>query len=369
MPHPAFVTRLRLTDFRNHAGLTLSPGSRSVVLVGDNGAGKTNVLEALALLAPGRGLRRATRADMARRDGSGTFAVSAAVDGPLGPVRIGTGDDGEGQRVVTVDGERQRQQEILAAHLRVVWLTPAMDGLFTGPAGDRRRWLDRAVLAVDPAHGRRVMAFEQALTQRNRLLEDPRADTAWLDAVEAQIAELGVAVAAARREVVDCLAARAPAVRDGAVFPVPRVTLEGDLEDALVSAAASDVEDWYRVDLGACRSRDRAAGRTLVGPHRADLAVFHEAKDMPAALSSTGEQKALLLGLTLAHARLVADLSGILPVLLLDEVAAHLDPRRREGLFDLLAALGGQVWMTGTEEAPFAAGGHDFAVFRIGGGG
>jgi DNA replication and repair protein RecF len=353
-PHPAFVARLRLTDFRNHAALTLEPGCRSVVLVGDNGVGKTNVLEALSLLTPGRGLRRAARSEMARRGGPGTFAIVADAEGALGPVRIGTGDDGETQRVVTIDGERQRQQEILSAHLRVVWLTPAMDGLFTGSAGDRRRWLDRAVLAVDPSHGRRVMAFEQALTQRNRLLEDLRVDAAWLDAVEAQIAGLAVAVAAARRDLVDCLAASTPAAGAFPAFPVPRVALEGDVEGALATAAASDVEDWYRVDLRSARSRDRAAGRTLVGPHRADLAVFHAGKDMPAALSSTGEQKALLLGLTLAQARLVGDLAGIAPLLLLDEVAAHLDAGRREALFQILEDLGGQAWMTGTEEAPFA---------------
>jgi DNA replication and repair protein RecF len=210
------------------------------------------------------------------------------------------------------------------------------------------------------------MAFDQALTQRNRLLEDLRADAAWLDGVEQQVAELGVAVAAARREIVSCLARLAPDAADGAAFPVPRVALEGDIEDAVAGASASDVEDWYRTDLRAGRSRDRAAGRTLVGPHRSDLVVFHAGKDMPAALSSTGEQKALLIGLTLAQARLVADLAGIAPVLLLDEVAAHLDPGRRDALFALLDALGGQVWMTGTDEAPFGAAGRDYAITRIG---
>lgn len=362
-----FVTELRLTDFRNHATLALAPGRRSVVLVGDNGAGKTNILEALSFLTPGRGLRRAQRADVARLGGNGTFAVSAEVDGAVGPVRIGTGaGPDDATRQVRVDGEAQRSAEVLSEHLRMLWLTPAMDGLFTGPAGDRRRFLDRMVLAIDPAHGRRVAAFEQALTSRNRLLEDHRADAAWLDAVEAQIAELGTAVAAARREAVGSLVRLIDGAHDDGAFPSAGLALEGDVEAALEAATASDVEDWYRQDLAAARSRDRASGRTLTGPHRADLVVRHAAKDMPAALSSTGEQKALLIGLTLAQARLVAELAGLTPVLLLDEIAAHLDPGRREALFALLGQLGAQVWMTGTDRAPFAPLEDEAAVFDIG---
>lgn len=356
-PTRVFVTALRLTDFRNHPERSLVFGSRPVVFVGDNGVGKTNLLEALSLLSPGRGLRRATLSDMARTGGPGGFTVSADVEGPWGGVRIGTGlVPGEATRQARIDGEPKKSAEAFSDHLRVLWLTPAMDGLFTGPAGDRRRFLDRMVLAIDPGHGRRVAAFEQALSNRNRLLEDFRTDPAWLDAVEAQIAELGVAVAAARREAVGCLVRLIADVHAEAdPFPAARVALEGDIEAALETTSASDVEDWYRTDLQAGRARDRAAGRALLGPHRADLVVHHAGKDMPAALSSTGEQKALLTGLVLAQARLVGELAGMTPVLLLDEIAAHLDPGRRAALFALLERTGGQSFMTGTDRSAFAA--------------
>lgn len=369
-PTAVAVTALRLTDFRSHARLEIEPGDRSAVILGDNGTGKTNVLEALSLLSPGRGLRRSTLAEMARRDGPGGFAIVAEVDGAVGPVRIGTGTAaGETGRAVRVDGEPQKSTDVLSDHLRVLWLTPAMDGLFTGPAGERRRFLDRMVLAIDPAHGRRVAAFEQALTGRNRLLEDFRAEPAWLDAAEAQIAALAVAVAAARREAAGAmvriageLGAAAPA------FPAARIRLAGDLEEALGREPAGDVEDAYRADLAAARSRDRAAGRTLAGPHRSDLEVFHAAKDMPAALSSTGEQKALLLNLMLSQARMVAERAGMRPILLLDEVVAHLDAGRREALFALLDEAGGQCFMTGTDRAPFEAAGPRAARIVLDGG-
>lgn len=349
------VSHLRLSDFRNHADLTLDFSGRSVVLVGQNGVGKTNILEALSLLAPGRGFRRATLAEMVRLGGSGGFSVLADVEGAFGTVRIGTGAvPGEPGRRVLVDGEPQKGSERLSDHLRLIWLIPAMDGLFTGPAGDRRRFLDRLVLAVDPAHGRRVSAYEQAVASRNRLLEAREADTAWLDAVETEIAATGVAVAAARRETVHCLARLIETRPDGdGAFPRATVQLTGDVDTALDGAAAADIEDWLRADLRAGRSRDRAAGRTLVGPHRSDLSVRHAEKDMPASASSTGEQKALLTGLVLAQAALVTELTGSPPILLLDEVAAHLDARRRRALVDLIAALGVQAFMTGTDAAPF----------------
>ncbi|WP_075216477.1 DNA replication/repair protein RecF [Mongoliimonas terrestris] len=357
VPTRVHVTTLRLTDYRNHTAFALDPGRRSVVLVGDNGVGKTNCLEALSFLSPGRGLRRATLAEVVRQGAAGGWSVAATVDGALGDVRLGTGSlPGEPGRLARIDGAPVRSADAFTDHVRLLWLTPSMDGLFTGPAADRRRFLDRMVLALDPAHGRRVAAFEQALTGRNRLLEDHRSDPAWLDGVEAQIAELGVAVAAARREAVGCLVRLLDAGHPAdAVFPVARVLLEGDVETALDRASAADVEDWYRTDLAAGRSRDRAAGRTLVGPHRADLVVHHAGKAMPAAASSTGEQKALLIGLVLAQARLVAELARQTPVLLLDEVAAHLDPGRRAGLFAILEAAGSQAFMTGTDRAPFEA--------------
>jgi len=361
------VSRLRLTDFRNHADLALDFPGRSVVLVGPNGAGKTNVLEALSLLAPGRGFRRATLAEMARIGGPGGFSVMAEVEGAFGPVRIGTGAvPGEPGRRLLVDGEPQKGSERLSDHLRLIWLVPAMDGLFTGPAGDRRRFLDRLVLAVDPSHGRRVSAYEAAVAGRNRLLEAREADAAWLDALEAEIAATGVAVAAARRETVHCLARLIETRPDGdGAFPRASVHLAGDVDAALDGAAAADVEDWLRADLRAGRSRDRAAGRTLVGPHRSDLAVRHAVKDMPASASSTGEQKALLTGLVLAQAALVTELTGQPPVLLLDEVAAHLDGRRRRALVELVAALGVQAFMTGTEAAPFEGLGNEAEIIAV----
>ena len=360
-PIRAAVTDLRLVDFRNYARLDLGLDAAHVVLVGENGAGKTNLLEAVSLLSPGRGLRRATQEEMGRRDGPGGWTVSALVAGPEAQTRIGTGiaapEAGEPRgRILRIDGEPARVAEDLLAHAHVLWLTPAMDGLFTGPAADRRRFLDRFVLALDPAHGSRVAAFEKTMRGRNRLLEDERPDAAWLDAIETQMAELGVAVASARVEAVACLARLIATTRDDASpFPHADLALEGEIEAlAATGGPAADLEDRYRAMLAASRHRDRAAGRTLDGPHRADLRVDHGPKAMPADQSSTGEQKALLTGLVLAHARLVAETHGRPPILLLDEIAAHLDQRRRAALFERLDQLGGQCWMTGTDVAAFA---------------
>lgn len=354
------VTGLRLTDFRNYAALAVDLDRRHVVLAGENGAGKTNLLEAVSLLSPGRGLRRATQDEMVRAGGSGNFAVAAVLDGPDGSVRIGTGitagDDAERGRRIRIDGEPARTSEALLDHVRVLWLTPASDGLFTGPASERRRFLDRLVLALDPGHGARVSAFEKAMRGRNRLLEEERLDTTWIGAIEAQMAELGSAVAAARVEAIACLAGLIAATDDvDGVFPAADLALEGEIEAlAAEQGPAGLVEDRYRALLTENRPRDRAAGRTLDGPHRADLKVTHRLKGMPAERSSTGEQKALLLGLVLAHARLVGETVGRAPILLLDEVAAHLDARRRAALFDRIELLGGQCWMTGTDLSVFA---------------
>ncbi len=368
------VTSLRLADFRNYPALAFDGDGRHVVLAGENGAGKTNVLEALSLLSPGRGLRRARLDEMARIGGPGTWTVFAAIDGPDGSARIGTGLEGSGDdearsRRLRIDGEAARSTEALLDHLRVLWLTPAMDGLFVGPAAERRRFLDRLVLALSPAHGAHVSAFEKAMRGRNRLLEDDRLDLDWLAAIEAQMAELGIAVASARVETVSCLERLIAATRADAPFPHADLALEGEIE-ALVAAGgpAADAEDVYRTRLCDARARDKAAGRTLDGPHRADLVVHHGPKAMPAHLSSTGEQKALLLGLVLAHARLVGETCGRAPLLLLDEVAAHLDPRRRAELFDVVEALGSQCWMTGTDANAFAALGDRAEVFEVTGG-
>ncbi len=366
------VVDLRLTDFRNYASLSLSCDTRHVVLTGENGAGKTNLLEALSLMTPGRGFRRARLDEMARLGGAGSWSVFARLEGPDGEVRLGTGaeatpgEDETRQRRVRIDGTQAKSADDLLEHCRVLWLTPAMDGLFSGPAGDRRRFLDRLVLAVDPGHGARVSAYERAMRGRNRLLEDERLDLDWIAAIEEQMAELGVAVASARVETVSCLERLIEATRADAPFPHAELALEGEIE-ALVARGgpSAEAEDTFRARLRDSRRRDRAAGRTLDGPHRADLVVRHGPKAMPAHLSSTGEQKALLLGLVLAHARLVGETAGRAPLVLLDEIAAHLDPVRRAQLFDVLEALGAQCWMTGTDASAFAGLGDRACQFEV----
>ncbi len=345
-----------ISNFRSYAMLDISLQSGMVALVGDNGAGKTNVLEALSLLSPGRGLRRADFGDMLRQGADGGFAVSVSLEGPLGEVQLGAGyNPAQGpHRMCRIDREPVGSPTAFAEHCRLLWLTPDNDGLFRGPAGDRRRFMDRLVLAVDSEHGARVNALEKAMRSRNRLLEADRPDEAWLDAVERETAEIGVAVAAARRETVGRLSDLAALSADApSAFPHAVVGVEGDLEAALAGSTALAVEDWYRNELRTNRWRDKAAGRTLIGPNASDLVVRHGPKDMEAALCSTGEQKALLIGLMLAHAALVSQMSGIRPILLLDEIAAHLDPGRRAALFGRLDDLGGQVWMTGTDAALF----------------
>lgn len=335
------IARLSLTDFRNHADSVIAAPPGFVVLAGDNGAGKTNVLEALSLLAPGRGFRRANLSDMARQTGGGGFGVAATLaDG----VTIGTGTQAQApeRRIVRVDGVTT-PATTLAEWVSILWLTPAMDRLFVEPAGERRRFLDRLTLALAPGHAHHAARYEAAMRQRNRLLgeSDGAADPDWLAALEARMAEHGAALDAERRATVAALSERLAGVESDA-FPLAVVAIEGwsGSSDQLLHALATG------------RARDAAAGRTLAGPHRIDLVVVHREKDQPAALASTGEQKALLLGILLAHAELVADRAGRPPVLLLDEVAAHLDPARRHALFDRLAGRG-QVWMTGTEARLF----------------
>lgn len=348
------VRRVALADFRSYPALDLRLSSNVAALAGDNGAGKTNLLEALSLFTPGRGLRRADLADLAREGGGGGFAVSLELTGEAGgPLQLGTGaeiaDNGL-QKKFRVDREPVSSSRAFADHVRIVWLTPSMDGLFTGAAGDRRRFLDRLVLAVDSEHGARVNALERALRNRNRLLEERRGEKIWLDAAEREIAELAIAVAAARRETVERLAALIAAGRDDdSPFPWAEIALEGEIDRLVAERPALEAEDCFRALLRDNRARDAAAGRTLAGPQASDLAVRHGPKQCEARRASTGEQKALLVGLVLAHARLVAAMSGIAPLVLLDEIAAHFDPLRRRALFDALTALGGQIWMTGAD--------------------
>ncbi|BCB17109.1 DNA replication/repair protein RecF [Bosea sp. ANAM02] len=363
------VARLILQDFRSYEALDLPVEGQIVALAGENGAGKTNILEALSLFTPGRGLRRAEITAMARQGGDGSFAASITLADEAGRLGIGLGPlDPEGRRprLARIDGATVGSALAFSDYLRVVWLTPDLDGLFRSAAGDRRRFLDRLVLAIDPSHAARSNALERALRSRNRILEESPHQSQWLDAVEREVAELGVAVAAARAETVARLSAIIAETRDEtSPFPFADIALSGEIDALVARLPAVDAEDAYRDLLRQGRQRDRAAGRTLAGPQASDLEVRHGPKDIPAGQGSTGEQKALLIGLVLAHARLVAAMSGIAPLVLLDEIAAHLDPRRRGALYEGLTGLGCQVWMTGADAALFGdlpAGAQRFAV-------
>src|ERR1700689_1057639 len=353
------ILRLTLTHFRNYRAASLEVRGDVVVLAGPNGAGKTNCIEAISFLSPGRGLRRATLEDVADNQGDGSWAVSAEVEGALGLATLGTGIDAPGSEAAAtgrrcrIDREPVSSATALGDHLRMVWLTPSMDGLFLGAASDRRRFFDRLVLAIDSDHSSRVSALDRSLRSRNRLLEVRNYDDHWCDAIERETAELAVAVAATRSQTLTRLAAMLRERGDASAFPSARIMLDGWMENALVSEPATSVEDRYRRILRDSRARDAAAGRTLDGPHLTDLQVIYAPKGMAAREASTGEQKALLIGLVLAHANLVAEMTGIVPLLLLDEVVAHLDPDRRRALFDELAKLGAQVWMTGADPAAF----------------
>jgi len=357
MPHKVSLSRLKLSDFRNYAGLSLDLDTRHVVLTGENGAGKTNLMEAVSFLSPGRGLRRAAYADVARVGAETGFSVFAELEGMDGSVEIGTGTGGteEGQtRRLRLNGTTAKTVDELLDHLRVLWLTPAMDGLFTGGSGDRRRFLDRLVLSLDPEHGRRATDYERAMRGRNKLLSEGRPDPVWLTGLERQMAELGISMALARQEMLGLLAGLVDKNHEGGVFPAADLALSGFL-DGEWHRPAFDLEEQYLEMMRAGRYRDAAAGRTLDGPHRSDLLIRHRAKNMEAARCSTGEQKALLVGLILAHARLVGNMTGHAPILLLDEIAAHLDEGRRAALFDLVDDLGGQAFMTGTDQSMFSA--------------
>lgn len=348
-----YLSRLRLSHFRNYASAALDLDQRHLVLTGPNGAGKTNLLEAISLLAPDRGMRRAPFDELAAHGSDGAWAVAVTVETPGGPADIGTGlTAGDAARKVRINGATARTVEEISDYLRVLWLTPAMDGLFTGPASDRRRFLDRLVTTLVPRHSTTVGDFDKAMRQRNRLLEDQH-DPLWLDAIETQMAESAAALHFAR---VDCLTHldELIAEREEADFPRAHLALTPMLPDGEPHGAA-ELEEALRTLWRETRPADRGAGRTLAGPHRVDFEVRYAQKDVPAALGSTGEQKALLVGLVLAHARLVARMTGITPFLLLDEIAAHLDPDRRAALFAALDGLDTQCFMTGTDSLLFEA--------------
>jgi DNA replication and repair protein RecF len=354
------VTRLLLSDFRGYATLRLEVDDRPVVLTGPNGAGKTNLLEAISFLAPGRGLRRARLKEIDRRspagEVAGAWALSARLATANGAVQIGTGrdaasDSGE-RRLLLIDGAKPKTQGVLAEYAHFVWLTPQMDRLFLEGGSGRRRFLDRLVLGFDAGHAQRLGAYERALAERAKLLREGPADPAWLAALEERLAADGIAVAAARRDMVARL--DEACAKSAGPFPQARLALEGEVEDWLRAMPALAAEEELRRRLKDGRRGDAESGSAAVGPHRSDLAVHHVANGMPAALCSTGEQKALLIAILLAHARLRAAASGAAPLLLLDEVAAHLDASRRAALFAELTTMGAQAWLTGTEPALFA---------------
>lgn len=372
---PGHVARLDLTNFRSYAALRLDVGPSPVVLTGANGAGKTNLLEALSFLAPGRGLRRAALPDVARVHAGAaapSWAVAARVEGVDGAVALGTGMEtsvggGPARRAVRIDGEPARGQAAFAERIAMIWLAPDMDRLFVEGGSGRRRFVDRMVYGFDPEHARRIAVYEQAMRGRQKLLREGTGDSVWLAAEEETMATTGIAISAARRDVVARLDAAITAEADARSRPFPRASLafEGDLENWLNDGPALEAEDRLRDTLAAGRARDADAGRALHGPHRSDLVTHNHDKDMAAALCSTGEQKALLIAIVLAHAHLLGLTRGAAPVLLLDEVAAHLDEARRAALTERIISLGAQAWLTGTDRHLFEAFGSDAQIFEV----
>lgn len=356
----AFLQRLTLTNFRNYNTARLDdlePGA--VIFIGDNGVGKTNILEAVSLLTPGRGLRSAAVDEFVNREhATKAWGVSAEIYDGSAYTRLGTGTTAEqlSKRQVRINGEMQRGQNSLSDYLAAVWLTPQMDRLFLDSSSHRRRFLDRFIYAFDPAHTGRLTRYEKLLRQRSKLLKENQSpDPAWCSALESQMAESAVAVAAARLDFCERLqeaCVRAQDI-DKAYFPLARIKIDGGVENKLLSSTALDVEQWFKAELESSRERDAIIGGASTGVHRSDLLVTMAEKEMPAAQCSTGEQKALLIGLILAHARLINAERGAPPLLLLDEIAAHLDDDRRAALYSRLADLGGQVWLSGTDAALF----------------
>jgi DNA replication and repair protein RecF len=367
-----FVSALKLTDFRNYASLRLTLDASPVVLVGDNGSGKTNLLEAVSLLGPGHGLRGRPYGELARKDGQGGFAIAATVTTRHGEIDVGTGflpgtrEEGAG-RTVRIAG-KERSAGALGDYVKQVFLIPAMDGLFTGAASERRRFLDRLVLAIDPKMRNPLSRYDRAMRQRNRLFQLREYSRALFKGLEEQMAEAGTAIAAARLDAVERLSnliEETHAARGDGPFPHAVLALHGTLETELAMRPATEVEDVFRLMLEEGRERDRAAARTRDGPHLSDLLVVHGPKNALAAQCSSGEQKALLLGLVLAKAELITLLEGTAPLVLLDEVAAHLDQARREALFSEILRLGVQAWMTGTDRELFSPIAQDAQILAV----
>lgn len=354
-----FITKLSLANFRCYEGARIEGVSSGlIVLYGANGAGKTNVLEAISLLTPGRGLRNAALEDMQNKNTPQPFAIAAQVDTLGADIAIGTGlDPAEKKRAVRINGVNAKSQMALADYLSALWLTPQMDRLFIDGASTRRRFFDKLVFTFDPAHAGRVTRYENAMSQRSKLLREDKGDDHWLHALETQMAETGIAIAAARLDFMQRLQAGIDAgdAEEDLFFPRAKIGLSGTLEELLGNTPALEVENMLLYQLRQSRARDAETGGAASGPHKTDLLVRFAAKNMPADQCSTGEQKALLIGLILSHARLIKSEKGDVPLLLLDEIAAHLDDKRRAALFERLAHLGGQVWMTGTDESLFSA--------------
>lgn len=365
------ISTLTLTNFRNYAYARLEVSPAPVILTGHNGAGKTNILEAISLLSPGRGIRRAKLGDIDRRDGNNRqpWAVAAELQTPLGEITVGTGRDpaaGEegDKRIVKIDGKTARGNAALAEVTSMLWLTPQMDQLFLEGQSARRKFIDRLTYGFDATHATRVNAYEQAMRERNRLLFERTRDLHWLDSLEKQMSETGTAIAIARMETIQRL--NAGMERAGPAFPKAIMQLNGVVEDRVAKGeAAVTVEAAFMQVLAAARAEDAAAGRALIGIHRSELTVIHNEKNMEAAYCSTGEQKALLLAITLAAARAETLFAARAPILLLDEVIAHLDPQKRHELFEEILSLGLQAWMTGTDKTFFEGMLSKASVFRV----
>jgi len=360
----AYISEFQISNFRCYEAAALRDlASAPVVLYGANGAGKTNILEALSFLVPGRGLRAAKVGEIQRQSSDRTtapWAVSAVAEGPYGTTRLGTGADADSERrLIRINGVAAKGQNALGEYLSAVWLTPQMDRLFLDASGTRRRFLDRLVFAFDGGHAGRVTRYENAMSQRAKILKDPHnhPDPVWLEGLEVSMAETGVAIAAGRLDFMQRLQSACDRAgrEEDALFPRAHLAVRGSIEEMLLRLPALEVESLFKYQLKESRAQDAVSGGAATGPHKSDLLVRYLAKNMPADQCSTGEQKALLIGIVLAHSRLIQAERGAPPILLLDEVAAHLDENRRRGLYDLLLSMRGQVWMTGTDISLFDA--------------